>query len=231
MTSDPINRRLGVLISGRGSNLQALIDAIARRPARRVDRRRDFQPRGCRRAWSARGAPGSRRSVCQHRALAVPRRLRPRARQRAARTRRRARVPRRLHAPGRSPLHRGVSQRASSTSIRRCCPRSRASMRSGRRFEHGVKVSGVTVHLVTAELDGGPIVVQRAVPVTRRRHGRLAGGAHPRRGASRLSRSGADGARRRLAVDGRRFVRPRSPTSAASVTTATSGGQLIRTGT
>jgi phosphoribosylglycinamide formyltransferase-1 len=31
--------------------------------------------------------------------------------------------------------------------------------------EHGVKVSGATVHLVTAELDGGPIVVQRAVPV------------------------------------------------------------------
>ena len=32
-------------------------------------------------------------------------------------------------------------------------------------IEHGVRVSGVTVHLVTAELDGGPIVVQRAVPV------------------------------------------------------------------
>ena len=32
-------------------------------------------------------------------------------------------------------------------------------------IEHGVKVSGVTVHLVTAELDGGPIVIQRAVPV------------------------------------------------------------------
>ncbi len=30
---------------------------------------------------------------------------------------------------------------------------------------HGVKVSGVTVHLVTGELDGGPIVVQHAVPV------------------------------------------------------------------
>ena len=27
------------------------------------------------------------------------------------------------------------------------------------------KVSGVTVHLVTAELDGGPIVIQRTVPV------------------------------------------------------------------
>jgi phosphoribosylglycinamide formyltransferase-1 len=30
---------------------------------------------------------------------------------------------------------------------------------------HGVKVSGVTVHLVTGELDGGPIIMQRAVPV------------------------------------------------------------------
>jgi phosphoribosylglycinamide formyltransferase-1 len=30
---------------------------------------------------------------------------------------------------------------------------------------HGVKVSGVTVHLVTADLDAGPIIVQRAVPV------------------------------------------------------------------
>jgi phosphoribosylglycinamide formyltransferase-1 len=30
---------------------------------------------------------------------------------------------------------------------------------------HGVKVSGATVHLVTNELDGGPIVLQAAVPV------------------------------------------------------------------
>lgn len=30
---------------------------------------------------------------------------------------------------------------------------------------HGVKVSGVTVHLVSPELDAGPIVAQRAVPV------------------------------------------------------------------
>ena len=29
----------------------------------------------------------------------------------------------------------------------------------------GVKVTGVTVHFVTAELDGGPIVRQTAVPV------------------------------------------------------------------
>jgi phosphoribosylglycinamide formyltransferase-1 len=30
---------------------------------------------------------------------------------------------------------------------------------------HGVKVSGVTVHLVTDDLDAGPIVVQRTLPV------------------------------------------------------------------
>jgi len=32
-------------------------------------------------------------------------------------------------------------------------------------LEHGVKVSGCTVHLVDESLDSGPIVVQRAVPV------------------------------------------------------------------
>jgi phosphoribosylglycinamide formyltransferase-1 len=32
-------------------------------------------------------------------------------------------------------------------------------------WQYGVKVSGCTVHLVDAELDHGPIVVQRTVPV------------------------------------------------------------------
>ena len=32
-------------------------------------------------------------------------------------------------------------------------------------LEHGVRVSGATVHLVTPELDDGPIVLQSAVPV------------------------------------------------------------------
>jgi phosphoribosylglycinamide formyltransferase-1 len=32
-------------------------------------------------------------------------------------------------------------------------------------LEHGVRVTGATVHLVTPELDDGPIVLQRAVPV------------------------------------------------------------------
>ena len=32
-------------------------------------------------------------------------------------------------------------------------------------LDHGVKMSGVTVHFVTADLDAGPIIVQRTVPV------------------------------------------------------------------
>ena len=32
-------------------------------------------------------------------------------------------------------------------------------------LDHGVRISGATVHLVTSELDGGPIVLQAAVPV------------------------------------------------------------------
>jgi phosphoribosylglycinamide formyltransferase-1 len=32
-------------------------------------------------------------------------------------------------------------------------------------WEYGVKISGCTVHLVDLELDHGPIVVQRCVPV------------------------------------------------------------------
>jgi len=32
-------------------------------------------------------------------------------------------------------------------------------------LEHGVKIAGATVHLVTSELDDGPIVLQAAVPV------------------------------------------------------------------
>jgi phosphoribosylglycinamide formyltransferase-1 len=32
-------------------------------------------------------------------------------------------------------------------------------------LDHGAKVSGVTVHLVTEDLDAGPILVQRTVPI------------------------------------------------------------------
>jgi phosphoribosylglycinamide formyltransferase-1 len=32
-------------------------------------------------------------------------------------------------------------------------------------LDYGVRVTGATVHLVTSELDGGPIIMQAAVPV------------------------------------------------------------------
>ena len=53
-------------------------------------------------------------------------------------------------------------------------------------WEHGVKVSGATVHIVTPELDAGPIVRQAVVPVDGSRHRRGARGAHPGRGAQDL---------------------------------------------
>jgi phosphoribosylglycinamide formyltransferase 1 len=32
-------------------------------------------------------------------------------------------------------------------------------------WDHGAKIAGATVHFVTGELDGGPIITQRAIPV------------------------------------------------------------------
>ena len=73
-------------------------------------------------------------------------------------------------------------------------------------WEHGVKVSGATVHLVDAALDAGPIVMQEAVPVkdddsTETLAARILEAEHhifPR--AVRLVLSG------RYRVDGRRVV-------------------------
>ena len=60
----------------------------------------------------------------------------------------------------------------------RCCRRSRAWRPQRQALEHGVKVSGATVHLVDEGLDSGPIVLQEAVRVsrttTRRRRSRRA---------------------------------------------------------
>ncbi len=56
-------------------------------------------------------------------------------------------------------------------------------------IDHGVKVSGCTVHFVDENLDSGPILVQAVVPVCERRHRRNALGAHSRTGAPDLHRS------------------------------------------
>ena len=53
-------------------------------------------------------------------------------------------------------------------------------------WEHGVKVSGATVHLVDEGLDSGPIVLQEAVPVESTRHRGSPGRPHPRGRAPHL---------------------------------------------
>jgi phosphoribosylglycinamide formyltransferase-1 len=79
---------------------------------------------------------------------------------------------------------------------------------------HGVKVSGVTVHLVTPELDAGPIVLQRTVEVR--------DDDTPDTLAARIlveeHRAYPDAVKMMLngewTIDGRRFVRSRSVASA-----------------
>ena len=66
-------------------------------------------------------------------------------------------------------------------------------------LEHGAKVSGATVHFVDEGTDTGPIVLQTAVPVRRRRYRRDAVRAHPGRRAPHLS-GGHPAVRRRAAA-------------------------------
>jgi phosphoribosylglycinamide formyltransferase-1 len=163
MSPDAITRRLGILISGRGSNLQAIIDAIQdrrldaeiavvisnRADAAGLQRARDYGlATRCisHRDFTARD-DFDRTLVAELRAhnvglvcLAGFMRLVG---------------PPMLEAypyailnihPSLLPAFPGVNAQRQA-------------------LEHGVKVSGVTVHLVTPQLDGGPIVLQRAVPV------------------------------------------------------------------
>jgi len=83
-------------------------------------------------------------------------------------------------------------------------------------IDHGVRVSGVTVHLVTAELDGGPIVVQRAVPVlpgdtAESLAARILEEEH--RAYPEAVKTILDGGWR---LEGRRFVPAKSPISAST---------------
>jgi len=158
-----VNRRLGVLISGRGSNLQALVDAIGdgRLDATIVvvvSNREDA-------AGLERARQAGIEAVClSHRGW-----------------------------PARDDYDRALARELQSRNVGLVClagymrlvgaplleafpnailnihpsllPAFPGLDAQGQAVAHGVKVSGVTVHLVTAELDGGPVVVQRAVPV------------------------------------------------------------------
>jgi len=154
---------IGVLISGRGSNLQALIDAIAEGRlsatiAVVISNRADAG--GLERARAA----GIETLVVDHRSFA--------SRDGFDRALANELVSRRvalvclagfMRLVG-APLLEAFPDRILNVhpSLLPAFPGVDAQRQA---LEHGVKVAGATVHLVTAELDGGPIVLQAAVPV------------------------------------------------------------------
>ena len=158
-----MNRRLGVLISGRGSNLQALIEAIQ---AGRLDasialvisNRADAPG-----LEKARGA-GIDVLVLSHRGWPsrdeYDRALAGELKSRGVGLVCLAGFMRMVGAPLLEAFPNAVVN--IHPSLLPAFPGVDAQRQA---LDYGVKVSGVTVHLVTPELDGGPIVLQRTVPV------------------------------------------------------------------
>ncbi len=160
--SDP-TRRIAVLISGRGSNLQALIDAIGDGRLRAeiavvISNRPDAQ--GLARAQAA-GIPAA---TIDHRAFAT-RELFERALVAELQMHRVSLV----CLAGFMRLLGQTFLAAYPNAILNIHPSLLPAFPGVNAAEqaltHGVKIAGVTVHLVTGELDGGPIVAQAAVPV------------------------------------------------------------------
>jgi len=159
----PVNRNLGVLISGRGSNLQAIIDAIAagRLDARIrvvISNRADAQ--GLVRARDA----GIETLVISHRAF-------------ASREMFDGAVVAELAAREVALVCLAGFMRLLSPAFISAYPNRILNIHPAllpafpgldaqhQAWEHGVKITGATVHIVTADLDAGPIVLQKAVPV------------------------------------------------------------------
>ena len=147
--------RVGVLASGEGTNLQALLDSVHGREVEIVAVACD-QPA----ARALERAPGGGRADAGVRARGVrgPRGARRGDGRLARRARRGARRARRLHGDPR----RRHSSRASRTRIINVHPSLLPAFPGVRRdragLEHGVKVFGVTVHFVDEGVDTGPIV-------------------------------------------------------------------------
>jgi phosphoribosylglycinamide formyltransferase 1 len=163
MTRDPINRRLGVLVSGRGTNLQSLIDAIGdgrldASIAVVISNRADAGALG-------RAGAASIESLCLSHKGWPSREDYDRALVRELQVRDVGLV----CLAGFMRIFSAPMLEAFPNAILNIHPALLPSFPGlhpqRQALEHGVKVSGVTVHLVTAELDGGPIVVQRTVPV------------------------------------------------------------------
>lgn len=163
--SDP-NRRLGVLISGRGSNLQAIIDAIA---SRRLNAQIAVvisnipDAAGLLKAKNA----GIETLVIEHRDKATfPTRdaydaeLVRQLRERDVRLVCLAGFMRLLTKTFLDAFPNAIVN--IHPSLLPSFPGTNAQYQA---LEHGVKWTGATVHLVNEELDGGPIILQDTVPV------------------------------------------------------------------
>ncbi|MEO8076797.1 MAG: phosphoribosylglycinamide formyltransferase [Acidobacteriota bacterium] len=161
--TDPQSGILGVLISGRGSNLQALIDAIAGgilRARIAIVISNKANAGGLERARAA----GIETLVLDHRAF-------------ASRDEFDAAMVGELRARGVSLVCLAGFMRLVGQRLLDAFPNGILNVHPAllpafpgvdaqrQALEHGVTVSGATVHLVTAELDGGPIVLQSPVPV------------------------------------------------------------------
>ena len=165
MTAVAASRRLAVLISGRGSNLQAIIDAIAAKRleaeiALVISNRADAY--GLERARAA----GIDTVVVDNRDA----RFSSRADYDAELVRLlRASNVRLVCLAGFMRLLSPVFIDAFPNAVLNIHPSLLPSFpgvnAQYQAWEHGVKQAGVTVHLVTEELDGGPIVLQRSIPV------------------------------------------------------------------
>lgn len=158
-----MNRTLGVLISGRGSNLQAIIDAVGdgrldARIAVVISNRADA--RGLERARAA----GIDALCISHRAFPTRE-----AFEQSLIAELRARDVGLVCLAGFMRLLGPAFVEAFPNAILNIHPSLLPAFpgldAQRQAVEHGVKVSGVTVHLVDCQLDAGPIVVQRAVAV------------------------------------------------------------------
>jgi len=163
MTPDPINRRLGVLLSGRGSNLQAIIDAIAER---RLDATIAVVISNQKNAGGLERARrvGIETLTLSHRGWPsredYDRALVSELRKRNVGLVCLAGFMRKVGAPIIDAFPNAVLN--IHPSLLPSFPGLHAQQQA---LDHGVKTSGVTVHFVTADLDAGPIIVQRTVPV------------------------------------------------------------------
>jgi len=160
--SDQPVRRIGVLISGRGSNLQALIDA---------QQRRQLGGQIALVVSNVEAAAGLERA----RGAGIPTAVRDhRGRKREDFD---AELVRALRDHGVELVCLAGFMRLLSPVFIRAFPGRVLNVHPAllpafpgldaqrQAVEHGVKVSGATVHLVDEGLDSGPIVVQEAVPV------------------------------------------------------------------